>query len=235
MFNLASRLFRLCINPLSSIQRFLIPKNANPDHLKNNFYIKPGYKSRNQYIHYDDLPEQDTWQLEVYLRAYGLMKKYGWKTVADIGCGSAYKLITYLGDFQTIGYELPINVHSLIDRYPDRDWRVSDFNSETTIKADLVICSDVVEHLENPDVLMNFLKRVECSALILSTPERDICRGKNDLGPPKNPAHQREWNFKEFNMYVSQFFDIEYHAVVNNEQGTQMMICKKRSSLKDLP
>ncbi len=193
----------------------------------NNYCIKPGYKSRAEYVHYDDLGEEDEWQLEVYLRAYGLMKKNEWKTVADIGCGSAYKLIKYLGDFETIGYELPVNVEKLKEFYPEREWRISDFTEEEDVKCDLIICSDVIEHLVDPDVLMTYLTRQNFKLLILSTPERDICRGVNDFGPPKNPAHQREWNFDEFGQYVSHFLKIHEHVITNLKQGTQMVICCK--------
>lgn len=196
--------------------------------LENNYCIKLGYKSRTEYVHYDDLEEEDEWQLEVYLRAYGLMKRNEWKTVVDIGCGSAYKLIKYLGDFEIIGYELPVNVEKLTEIYPEREWRVSDLTREEEIKADLIICSDVIEHLVDPDVLMTYLAKQNFKLLILSTPERDICRGVNDFGPPKNPAHQREWNFDEFSQYVSHFLQINEHVITNYKQGTQMVICHKK-------
>jgi len=201
---------------------------SNESLLRNNYFIKTGYKSRTEYVHYDDLEEEDKWQLEVYLRAYGLMKRNGWRTVADIGCGSAYKLIKYLGDFEAVGYELPVNVEKLMERYPERDWRISDLTSKEDIKVDLIICSDVIEHLVDPDVLMTYLANQEYKLLILSTPERDICRGANDFGPPQNSAHQREWNFDEFRQYVSQFFEIDEHVITNNKQGTQMVICHKK-------
>lgn len=200
-----------------------------------NYFIKAGYKSRTEYVHYDDLEEEDQWQLEVYLRAYGLMKRNEWKTVADIGCGSAYKLIKYLGEFETVGYELPANVEKLMERYPERDWRISDLTKKEDIKADLIICSDVIEHLVDPDALMRYLAKQNFELLILSTPERDICRGANDFGPPQNPAHQREWNFDEFRRYVSRFFQIKEHVITNNEQGTQMVICHKKISGPNKP
>jgi len=33
---------------------------------------------------------------------------------------------------------------------------------------------------------------------LISTVERDICRGVSDMGPPKNGHHVREWNKLEF-------------------------------------
>jgi hypothetical protein len=214
------------INTLQTNQLCLSDKQS----LRENYFIKPDYKSRTQYVHYDDLEEEDKWQLEVYLRAYGLMKKNNWNRVADIGCGSSFKLVKYLGDFETIGYELPQNVSELKRRHPDREWRTTDFQNAKEIVADLIICSDVIEHLVDPDILMNYLVQQEFQTLILSTPERDICRGVNDLGPPANLAHQREWNFDEFSRYVSEHFTIVEHAVVNQVQGTQMVICRKNNN-----
>ncbi len=63
---------------------------------KKKYCLASDYQSRSGYVHYDDMDQDDKWQLEVYLHAYALMKKCGFSKVADIGCGSAYKLMTYL-------------------------------------------------------------------------------------------------------------------------------------------
>ena len=86
------------------------------------YCINDSYQARTQYHHYDDSLLEDEWQLEIYLHALGLMKKNKFKSIVDIGCGSAYKLITYLGDYQTIGLELPVNVQKLQKKYPERKW-----------------------------------------------------------------------------------------------------------------
>jgi 2-polyprenyl-3-methyl-5-hydroxy-6-metoxy-1,4-benzoquinol methylase len=117
---------------------------------------------------------QDQWQLEVYLHALGLMKKHNLESVVDIGCGSAYKLITDLGDYKTIGLELPENVRLLQKQYPARKWQVSDFSTRHDISADVVICSDIIEHLVDPDELIEFIKGIPFKYLILSTPNREL-------------------------------------------------------------
>ena len=48
-------------------------------------------------------------------------------------------------------------------------------------------------------------------------------------GPPINPAHLREWTFKEFRQYVSQHFDIVDHRITNAAQWTQMIIFKNKA------
>jgi 2-polyprenyl-3-methyl-5-hydroxy-6-metoxy-1,4-benzoquinol methylase len=61
---------------------------------------------------------------------------------------------------------------------------------------DLCICSDVIEHIYDPDdfYLMKFLLSLDCSVYIVSTPKRDVM-GQD--GPPVNTHHVLEWNFHE--------------------------------------
>ena len=62
--------------------------------------------------------------------------------------------------------------------------------------------------------------------IVLSTPDRDLLFNHN--GPPKNPAHVREWSYKEFRQYISQYFEIEDHFISNKNQCTQVIICKPK-------
>jgi hypothetical protein len=192
------------------------------------YCIKKGYSSRNRYVHFDDMLLHDEWQLEVYTHAAAIMDREHFSTVADIGCGSGYKLVKYLGQYRTIGYELPQNVRELKSLYPDRRWETLSFTKASSIHADLVICSDVIEHLVDPDELMEFLEKQNFKMLVLSTPERDLVRGTSDFGPPANPAHQREWNMAEFARYIGNFFNIQEHVITNQQQGTQMIVCTKK-------
>ena len=192
------------------------------------YCIDAAYQARSEYYHFDDLLE-DEWQLEVYLHALGLMKKYDLSSVIDVGCGSGYKLITYLGEYSTLGLELPENVERLAKTYPARKWQISDFSSRSRLDADVVICSDVIEHLVEPDELLDFIKTISYKYLVISTPERDLVYQPDQqgrMGPPANPAHVREWNFGEFGDYLSMHFKIIDHRVTNLGQATQMAICR---------
>jgi 2-polyprenyl-3-methyl-5-hydroxy-6-metoxy-1,4-benzoquinol methylase len=57
----------------------------------------------------------------------------------------------------------------------------------------------VIEHLVDPLKLLAHLKALleRASVALLSTPERDLTRGVEDMGPPLNPSHAREWNTAE--------------------------------------
>lgn len=195
------------------------------------FFIKKYYLARETYFHYDDSAEEDKWQLEVYLYAYHLMKRHGFETVMDVGCGSGYKLVKYLGDFKTIGFELDVNLPKLNKKYPDRKWILSNFDSNEIFDSELIVCSDVIEHLVDPDILLNWIKRQNCKLIVLSTPDRDLVykEGANGRdGPPNNPAHVREWNFNEFSNYISHHFEVLTHQITNREQATQMIVCKNK-------
>jgi 2-polyprenyl-6-hydroxyphenyl methylase/3-demethylubiquinone-9 3-methyltransferase len=73
-------------------------------------------------------------------------------------------------------------------------------------KYDMIICADVIEHLTNPDNLLNIISNhiSENGIIILSTPDRDMRRGLNNLRSP-NKAHVREWNKSELSKYLSSF------------------------------
>lgn len=184
---------------------------------------------------------EDQWQLEVYLAARDRMIAEGLETVVDVGCGSGYKLITYLGQFHTTGVDLPQTVDFLIRKYPDRRWLEAAPNDRVpdSLHGDLVICADVIEHLVDPDQMMDSLNQIDFRYLVLSTPDRGLLYqrfGSNRLGflrrgfwgPPSNPSHQREWKFAEFRRYVDGYFEVIDHRISNRKQATQMMICKKK-------
>jgi hypothetical protein len=89
----------------------------------------------------------------------------------------------------------------------------------------------VIEHVFNPDELMGFLVSLTYKWLVLSTPDRDRLYTRLSpfrLGPPNNPCHIREWNFREFHRYVHRFVDIHEHLLANRIQATQMIVATKR-------
>lgn len=195
------------------------------------FGIPYKYLSPNKYYHYNDLEETDSWQLEVYLFALGLMVKNDFSSIADIGCGSAYKLMTYLKSYNTLGIELPENISVLREKYPDRTWLETNFMPRFEFSTDVIILSDVIEHLLNPNDALEYIKNQHFKYLVISTPAKDFLYEKEDpffYGPPKNPAHQREWTMSEFRDYIGQFFYIVDQRLSSYSQSTQMIICKKQ-------
>lgn len=194
------------------------------------FCIVDGYKIREQNDFHDASNRTDEFQNEVYYYAKNLMVEKNLKSVADVGCGSAFKLHKYFKDYYTIGYDLEPTVIKLKERYPKGNWVISDFNSNP-VEVDLVICADVIEHVINPDELLLFIKKMKPSNVVISTPDRDILHeklGRDYYGPPKNKHHVREWSFNEFHNYISGFFYIINHMSIPKEYSQLVScICKE--------
>lgn len=191
--------------------------------------IRPDYRhqSTNEHAYYEDTEETDRWQNEVYVVARALAKRGD--RILDIGTGSGFKLLKYFGDFDTTGLDLSPTLMWLTDAYPRRKWGISDLDDLSPKEYEVVICSDVIEHIPDPDDLLAYLKSIKSRVIVLSTPEREIVRGDH-LGPPKNPAHFREWTLQELNDYLGREFNIESHFVSNPDigVGTQLVVMKNK-------
>jgi len=190
--------------------------------------IKKGYRHRKNYRYFDDTSLKDEYQNEVYQLARFYADKYAYKKIADIGCGSAYKLMKYFPDLDTTGIDVDPTYTFLKKNYPDRTWINADASSKLSVNAEIIICADVIEHVLDPDELLRSISNMQFEWLFLSTPERNMARGWYDYGPPDNEAHVREWNSRELVSYISRYFDIVSHQITNMEQSTQLLVCKKK-------
>ena len=160
------------------------------------YCIDHNYISRTEFKECHQMSCLDECQNEVYQVADSILKKNNYMTVLDIGCGSAFKLIKFFKHQQFVGLEIDPNLSFLKEKYPFYDFRKSDFTHPMTESFDLIICSDVIEHLLDPDELLFFIKNISFKHLVISTPERTVLnemlkrRGVaiQDLGPPFNPC-----------------------------------------------
>ena len=190
------------------------------------YFIKAGYMHRTQVITFDDSTNTDEWQNEVYQFSRELMIKNGYSKVIDFGCGSGYKLVQNFADYDTLGIELEQAVDILQTKYPQRKWEV--YNYSKRYSCDLLIMSDVLEHIEDPFVLLkNFDALFDFKTMIISTPDRNLLRSTFSFGPPKNVSHFREWSFDEFYQLISSLFDVKHHFISNKKQATQVIECIK--------
>lgn len=195
---------------LISDSSFLFSEELN--FAKENYFIKEGYISMSEFFHYDDRYTTDECQNEIYQLAYMIVKDMNLTSVLDIGCGSGFKLMKFFKNYKTIGLEIEPTLSYLKEFYSDREWMLSDLSQSPALPPqELVIVSDVIEHLMDPDQLLNWICKIPFKVLVISTPERDVIRGKNHCGPPGNIYHIREWNFDEFARYIGSYFCIQTH------------------------
>ena len=187
------------------------------------YFIKDGYRLNLTPISY--LPTEENaeiYQYDVYLSAKQIIERFHLSSVLDIGCGYGTKLVTVIhpicGDITGIDVEVAIKVCT--NKYGFGNWYVDNIENPKlglNKKFDLIIAADVIEHLVNPDALIEYIKRFlhDETFIIISTPERDLVRGKGDLGAPQNPAHVREWNRYEFRKYLEfRGFSVISHFLV---------------------
>ncbi len=214
-------------------QRILgsFPPYADFGHIgkRENYFIHDGYRPRRQTVYFDDTQNTGESQVEVYQLAKEISDDQQLKTVFDIGCGSGYKLMRYLGAMKTVGIDVPQTCRWLKKKYPDRVWEELDTFHKPDEPADLVMAVDVIEHLEDPDKLIAMIAGLRPRYVILSTPSRDLLRVGTHNGPPLNPAHIREWSFVEFGAYVSEQFEILEHFISCAPQATQCVLCRPKS------
>src|SRR5258708_32880974 len=119
-----------------------------------NYFIHDGYKHRAEATYYDDTGNTNQWQMEVYKFAREVLEQENLKCVCDIGCGSAYKLLKYFGDCNTIGFDVAKTCEWLRAKYPSREWMELDFSALPAFQVDMVIAGDVVSHLPCRDELV---------------------------------------------------------------------------------
>lgn len=205
------------------------------------YNIIDGYKINESVSHHIDIHYTDEGQDEVYLYAKEIAIKNNYKNIIDIGCGSGFKLMKYFSDYNTIGYEVEPSITFLKSKYPDRVWVNSgeseiSFNYKDKYECDIIICADVIEHIQNPDNLLNYLKSFNTKLIIISTPCRDIlCKserfkniyGNSYYGPPVNTSHVREWTYKELIEYLSKHFNIKESFFGKNQIECQYHLISK--------
>lgn len=108
---------------------------------------------------------------------------------------------------------------SVYDIEPDRD------------SADLLVCCEVLEHLEDPHAGLSALQRVVTEHLILSVPSEPIwcalnmARGKYWAQWGNTPGHIQHWSKNGFVALVSRYFEV---VEVRAPLPWTMVLCRVR-------
>jgi hypothetical protein len=177
------------------------------------YRIKSGYVERTSPSYFLDTPTGIIYQPDVYTLAGTLASLAGAQYLVDIGCGYADKLMQCARTFglRPIGVDYRDNLSRCRLAHPEGGWIEADLEAVTgpiagvdVLRESLIVCSDVIEHLKDPTSLLRLLRDCMCWAPlgVLSTPERDLTRGREHAGPPPNPAHVREWNAGELTEFL---------------------------------
>jgi hypothetical protein len=199
-----------------------VKKQAGVGHDEWLYGIEPNYIHRQEVPHFDATQTVGVWQKEVYELARKWLDKEGLASVLDLGCGTGEKLIENFSDIPFVGVEVEPTLSWLRNKHPDHIWRSPE---SAMLRGDLVICADVIEHLPNPDIIIEAIKKSGAKIAVISTPDRSLIPGAM-AGPPRNPHHIREWTMKEFDAYLREHFDVLDHHICNPEQFTQVAVVR---------
>src|SRR5258707_7223335 len=172
--------------------------------------LSPDYIARTtpQYFN-DTLQDSHLWQADIYRVAAKLADRAGIKRIVDIGCGRALKLGALSNDFPTVGIDYGANIEYCEATYPAAEWITADLEVErvkpAVFKNAVVICADVIEHIINPDALIETLHNASETAayVLISTPDRQRLYRDPLHSPPDNESHVREWSLAELEAWFT--------------------------------
>lgn len=188
--------------------------------MEKQYCIKTGYRSNEQSLTLGEDKNESFWedwriemagkhQFYVYKKCQWLLKKYQYKNLLDLGCGPPLKvkqlLFPYCEEITLV--DQPVVAKLAEQILPECEFIPANLEKndiQLLRKFDLIVCSDVIEHLLNPNNCVELIKDhlTPGGLAVISTPERDYLRGRHCNYSPK-PEHVREWNSAEFVAYIT--------------------------------
>jgi hypothetical protein len=196
-----------------------------------NWGIRPGYAARDDMSSFEDEAQPEVLHPPaVYAFAFHIARRYGVRNIIDIGCGRARELVQLHPEFHVVGIDLGPNIDYCNAQYPFGTWFDVDLTEPNPlpisgdVAADsVVICSNVIERLKSPRSLLRNLRLMSktCRAVIITTPDRELAGGVNELGPPGDPRHVREWTLPEFQRLLQGAgLSVSFIGLTQNDAGT---------------
>lgn len=168
------------------------------------------------------------------------VRRAGPRTIHEVGCGEGFWVITWQkagldargSDFSSqvidIARDNARNAGVSGERFAARS--VYELERERD-GADLIVCCEVLEHLERPEDGLRALQQIAKDYVILSVPREPIWRALNlargryvgQLG--NTPGHLNHWSRHGFIALVSQYFDV---LAVRTPLPWTMLLCRVR-------
>jgi 2-polyprenyl-3-methyl-5-hydroxy-6-metoxy-1,4-benzoquinol methylase len=145
------------------------------------------------------------------------------ESINEIGCGEGYWVLRWNEQGLTArGCDFSKDVIEIArENAINRGLTTSLFDSRSIYdldaahdSADLVVCCEVLEHLENPEAGLQALQRVTKRSLIVSVPQEplwcvlNLARGKYITRWGNTPGHIQHWSKSEFVQLVSRYFEV---------------------------
>lgn len=145
------------------------------------------------------------------------------RTIHEIGCGEGYWVLRWIEEnISARGCDVSSQVIELAkDNAESQGFPLSVFEVRSIYdidanrdSADLIVCCEVLEHLQYPELALKKLSLIVNKHLILSVPQEplwcvlNLVRGKYISKAGNTPGHIQHWSNKEFVSLVSKYFEI---------------------------
>jgi len=152
-----------------------------------------------------------------------LVDKVKPNSIHEVGCGEGYWTLKWLeqgvdargSDFSGTVIELA-QTNALTRKLPVEAFHpcnIYDLNPQEDA-ARLVVCCEVLEHLEYPEIALRSLHAVAQPYLIISVPHEplwsimNMARGKYLMHWGNTPGHIQRWSQSQFIAIVSRYFEV---------------------------
>ena len=159
-------------------------------------------------------------------------------SIHEVGCGEGYWTLKWLeqgiaargSDFSGKVIELA-RVNALNRNIPAESFKAcSIYDLKPDVDAaDLVVCCEVLEHLERPDDGLKALQAIASPYLIISVPREplwcvmNIVRGRYWRDWGNTPGHIQNWSQSQFLSLVSRYFEV---LEVRSPVPWTMLLCR---------
>ena len=152
-----------------------------------------------------------------------LVRRAAPSSIHEIGCGEGYwvlrwikeGLVTSGSDFSSKIVEIARENATTQGISPDVFSRRNIYDiCPGQIEADLVVCCEVLEHLEDPERALSIVQSLGARHVILSVPREPIwsamnlARGKYISNMGNTPGHIQRWSQRAFYELVARHFDV---------------------------
>jgi len=154
-------------------------------------------------------------------KAVAMVEKVKPESILDLGCGGGYtmaalKAAGIKAEFNGIDLSEAALVEAKERLGEDVSLRCCDILelTEAKEKHDLVMMLEVIEHITQPERVVEVLKAVGSKHLLLSVPREpffrglNFARGKNIRRWGDDPEHVNHWSRRGFIRWIGQYFDV---------------------------
>lgn len=173
----------------------------------------------------------------------GLVTRASPDSIHEVGCGEGYWVFRWHGSGYSVrGSDFSHKVVDLaranasakgID--PDLFAALDIYDMEPRRDgADLIVCLEVLEHLEHPEDGLRALQSVAANYVILSVPREPIwrllnlLRGRYLRSFGNTPGHVHHWSRKRFIALIERYFDI---VEAKAPLPWTMLLCRNRTRI----